>query len=210
MSIDKAMHFLRHLPLGSIFDEDRDPIPEEKDLGPADEIWLPADDRQSKAAIEFMRPIKETDQIWDLGSGDGRLLIAMAIAYGAKCVGVEINYNLYKRSIAMAEVAKMDHLVSFRHADFKTLTDLGDATVVFLHLWPEVNEKLRPLLEKQLRPGSRVISLDYNFNAWPHESRRVRYTNAEFDIIREWRIGQDGRPVNWLVQGAHDPVESLA
>jgi predicted O-methyltransferase YrrM len=118
--------------------------------------------------VEKMLQIAEVekgDVIIDLGCGDGRIVITAAKEYGARGIGVDIDPQLIEESNRLAKKAGVDHLVDFRVQD-ATKTELSSATVVSLYLTPDANELLRPRLEKQLKPGSRVITHDYPIRGW--------------------------------------------
>jgi protein-L-isoaspartate O-methyltransferase len=109
--------------------------------------------------------VRDDDTVYDLGSGDGRIVIAAAQRFGARAVGVEIRGELAERS--SAEIAKLGLQKSARiiHGDMFE-TDIGPATVVALYQLTAVNKRLRPLLEKNLRRGARVVSCDFQIPGW--------------------------------------------
>jgi cyclopropane fatty-acyl-phospholipid synthase-like methyltransferase len=105
------------------------------------------------------------DVVYDIGSGDGAIVIRAAKKYGVRGVGIEIDQDLVLKARNHAFREKVDHLVEFRAQDaFKV--DISPATVVTLYMLPEFNAKFRPILEKQLKPGSRVVSHDYPIEGW--------------------------------------------
>jgi SAM-dependent methyltransferase len=113
------------------------------------------------------------DVVYDLGSGDGRMVIAAAQEFGARGVGIEIDPALVARAEANARKAGVSHLVEFRQGDMYA-ADLAPATVVTLFLHPGPNRKLRPKLQADLRPGARVVSYIWDMGDWkPDERRRV-------------------------------------
>ena len=114
--------------------------------------------------LELARVTKD-DVVYDLGSGDGRIVIKAAKEYGARGVGIEIDPKLVKQSRAKAKEDGVSHLVEFRVQDAMKV-DVSDATVVTLYLTSEFNSKLRPILKKQLRPGARVVSHDHETKGW--------------------------------------------
>jgi len=97
--------------------------------------------------------ITSGDVVYDLGSGDGRIVIAAAQKYGAKAVGVELDRRLVEESKELAHNANVDKLVTIIQGDLLQ-TDLTGATVVAVYLLVGANEKLRPILEKNLKPGT--------------------------------------------------------
>ena len=109
--------------------------------------------------------VKADDLVYDIGSGDGAIIIQAAKKYGVKGVGIEIDEDLVRKARDNAAKAKVEHLVEFRVQDAFTV-DISPATVVTLYMLPEFNAKLRPILEKQLKPGARVVSHDYSIEGW--------------------------------------------
>src|SRR5688572_31544215 len=105
--------------------------------------------------------VKPIDVVYDLGSGDGRIVIAAAKKYGARGVGVELDPALVKQAQQNAAAAGVANRVRFVTQDL-FVTDLRPATVVTLYLLQSLNERLRPKLVRELRPGSRVVSHVFN------------------------------------------------
>lgn len=134
-----------------------------------------------RAVVEKMLELAgvgPSDTVYDLGSGDGRIVIAAAQKYGSRAVGVEIRSTLWKQSseeIAQLGLEKRARIV---HDDMFEV-DVGPATVVTLYQRTAVNDRLRPLLEKRLRPGARVVSVDFQIPDWtPTKVVRVRSENG--------------------------------
>jgi SAM-dependent methyltransferase len=121
-----------------------------------------------------MAQVKSGDVIYDLGSGDGRIIIRAAKRYGVKGVGIEIDAELVQKAKDNAFKENVGHLVEFRLQDALTV-DISPATVVTLYMLPEFNAKLRPIFEKQLKPGSRVVSHDFEIQGWvPDKVERIK------------------------------------
>ncbi|HEX2219963.1 MAG TPA: methyltransferase domain-containing protein [Gemmatimonadales bacterium] len=112
--------------------------------------------------------VGEGDVVYDLGSGDGRIVIAAA-RLGARGVGIELDRSLVAESRAHADTAGVSGRVEFRQADIFE-TDLREATVVTLYLGRGLNERLRPILLRDLRPGSRVVSQAFDMGVWRPDS----------------------------------------
>ncbi len=110
--------------------------------------------------------VSARDVVYDLGSGDGRIVIAAARRFGARGVGIEIDPDLVRDATERAEQAGVAHLVRFLHGDLFA-ADLHEATVVTLYLLPEVNRRLLPKLLVELRPGTRIVSRNYGLGDWP-------------------------------------------
>ncbi|HEX7088097.1 MAG TPA: methyltransferase domain-containing protein [Vicinamibacterales bacterium] len=105
------------------------------------------------------------DTVYDLGCGDGRIVVTAAKKYGARGVGVDINPDRIKESKANAKAAGVEHLVEFRLQDAMTV-DVSKATVVTLYLLSSSNAKLRPILTRQLKPGARIVSHAFSMGDW--------------------------------------------
>ena len=112
------------------------------------------------------------DVVYDLGCGDGRIVIAAA-KLGARSVCVDIDPQRIRESRANAERAGIAERIRFLNQDLFE-TDIGEATVITLFLWPSVNEKLRPKLWRELKPGTRVVSYIHSMGDWrPQEAVNV-------------------------------------
>jgi SAM-dependent methyltransferase len=136
--------------------------------------------------------VKRGDVVYDLGSGDGRIIIRAAKRYGARGVGFEIDPDLVALSRAAAKKEGVEHLVEFREQDALTV-DLSPATVVTLYMLPEFNLALRPLLGR-LMPGSRVVSHDFGFDGWPpHKTERMDGGLLHTHTIYLWKIEERSR-----------------
>jgi SAM-dependent methyltransferase len=105
------------------------------------------------------------DVVYDLGCGDGRIVIAAAKKYGAHGVGVDIDPQRISESIANARAAGVEKQVTFRLQDAMK-TDVSEATVVTLYLLSFANVQLRPILQKQLKPGARIVSHNFGMGDW--------------------------------------------
>lgn len=103
--------------------------------------------------------VQASDTVYDLGCGDGRIVIAAAKKHGAKAVGIELDPKLVELARTNAKTSEVEHLVTIRQGDIFE-EDFSDATVVMMYLLPELNVQLMPKL-KQLREGSRIVS--HNF-----------------------------------------------
>lgn len=113
--------------------------------------------------------VGKDDVVYDLGSGDGRIVITAAQKFGARGVGVELDADLVQESIDNASKAGVSDRTRFIRQDlFKA--DLSDATVVTLYLLPSINNQLRPKLLKELKPGTRIVSHNYTLGGnWQPE-----------------------------------------
>ena len=121
--------------------------------------------------------VSEEDVVYDLGSGDGRIVIAAAKEFGARGVGIEIDPELVKRARRKAERAGVSDRVEFRQGDLFE-ADIGEATVVTLYLWPTMNDRLRPKLMEELSPGTRILSHDFGIGDWSPDTTVTLGTNT--------------------------------
>ncbi len=111
--------------------------------------------------------VNQNDLVYDLGCGDGRIVIAAAKNYGARGVGIDLNPKRIEEANANAKTAKVENRVQFRLGNFYTV-NFSDATVVALYLPQTINYELRPILWKQLKIGSRIVSNESDMGPeWP-------------------------------------------
>jgi ribosomal protein L11 methylase PrmA len=136
--------------------------------------------------------VTSADVVYDLGSGDGRIPIAAAKKYGARGVGLDIDPLRIQESRANAKAAGVEHLVEFREQDVLT-ADLSGATVVTLYLLASANATLRPILTRQLKPGTRIVSHAFSMGpTWPAE-KVDRFTNPAGDEVTLYLWTADGK-----------------
>ncbi|MBZ5496094.1 MAG: methyltransferase domain-containing protein [Acidobacteriia bacterium] len=109
--------------------------------------------------------VKAGDTVYDIGCGDGRIVITAAKEYGAHAVGIDIDPQRIRESKANAKKAGVEELVQFIQQD-ATTADYSKATVVTLYLLPLSNTRLRPILTKQLKPGARIVSHMFDMDDW--------------------------------------------
>jgi len=126
--------------------------------------YEPSSEEVVRAMIEIAK-VGKNDLVYDLGCGDGRILIAAAQKAGARGVGVDLDPERIKESRENALKANVTDRVHFFQQDLFQ-TEIGKATVVMLYLWPEVNLKLRPKLFRELKPGTRVVSHSHDMGSW--------------------------------------------
>ena len=133
-----------------------------------DVVYIPTPQPVVDAMLE-LAAVTADDIVYDLGSGDGRIVITAAKKYGARGVGVEIDGALVARARKNAAAAGVSDRVQFVQQNLFE-ADLGKATVVTLYLLQSLNERLRPKLVRELRPGARVVSHVFNMGPeWPAE-----------------------------------------
>jgi SAM-dependent methyltransferase len=116
--------------------------------------------------------VTAADTVYDLGCGDGRIVISAAKDYGAKGVGVDINPERIQEARENAKKADVESKVRFEENDlFKA--DITKASVVTLYLLPDVNQRLRPKLLKELKPGTRIVSHSFDMGDWKPQREEV-------------------------------------
>lgn len=150
-----------------------------------DVIWIPTEDPVVTAMLKMANVTKD-DVVYDLGCGDGRIVIAAARQFGARGVGIDIDPERIKAANAAAAQAGVTDKVTFILGDiFDPAIRINDATVVTLYLLQSLNERLRPRLQRELRPGSRVVSNAFHMgDAWPAEKTEV----VGYSTIYRWTI----------------------
>ncbi|MEI7678248.1 MAG: class I SAM-dependent methyltransferase [Betaproteobacteria bacterium] len=136
--------------------------------------------------------VRADDFVLDLGSGDGRVVIAAATKLGASGIGVELDADLILESEDNAALAGVGDRVSFRREDLFKF-DLARATVITLYLVPTINMKLRPRLLNELKPGTRIVSHDFDFGDWKPDARSTVRKNVFLWIVPakiagRWRV----------------------
>jgi SAM-dependent methyltransferase len=128
-------------------------------------VPTPPDTVETMLGLAGLRP---GDVVYDLGSGDGRIVIAAAQRHGVRAVGVDIDSRRIREARRNAARAGVEDRVEFRQQDLFD-ADIRDASVVTLYLLPRVNSRLRPRLLQELRPGTRVVSHAFDMDGWPPE-----------------------------------------
>lgn len=131
-------------------------------------------------AMLKLADVKKTDIVYDLGCGDGRIVIAAAKAFGAHAVGIDIDPQRINEARANAKKAGVEDLVRFEEADLFE-ADIHQATVVTLFLLTSVNLRLRPKLLQDLKPGTRVVSNTFEMGDWkPDKEAEVTADEDEY------------------------------
>ena len=121
--------------------------------------------------------VKKGDVLYDMGSGDGRIVIEAAKKFGVRGVGIDLNPELVAKARENAAKEGVSHLVEFRAQDGLTV-DISEATVVTLYMFKWFNNALRPKLQ-QLKPGARVIAHDFDIDEWT--PTRIEYVKSPED-----------------------------
>ncbi|MGH9901899.1 MAG: SAM-dependent methyltransferase [Pyrinomonadaceae bacterium] len=135
--------------------------------------------------------VRKTDVLYDLGSGDGRIPVTAAQRFGTRGVGIDINPQRISEANENAQKAGVTDRVKFIQGDLFQ-ADIGEATVVTLYLLPEVNLRLRPKLLRDLKPGTRVVSHNYDMGDWkPAQEVRIDADGSEH-VIYYWVVPAGG------------------
>ncbi len=144
----------------------------------------------TKEAVEAMlklADVKKTDVVYDLGCGDGRIVIAAAKNFGARGVGIDINPERIQEAKANAKKEGVEELVRFEEKDlFKA--DIHEATVVTLFLLPKVNLRLRPKLLRELKPGTRIVSNTFDMGDWKPEKEQSLEGDEDYGLSHKFLL----------------------
>ena len=149
-----------------------------------DVIFVPTPNEVVDKMLE-MAKVTAKDVVYDLGCGDGRIVITAAQKYGARAVGIDIDPKRIQEANANAKAAKVAGKVRFVEADLFE-ADISEATVVTLYLLTRLNEKLKPKLLKDLKPGTRVVSHAFDMGDWKPEAT----AQVSASTVYLWRIPQ--------------------
>ena len=150
-----------------------------------DVVWVPSAPEVITAMMEAAK-VGPGDVVYDLGCGEGEIVIAAAKLYGARGVGVDLDPERIRNARANAASAGVTDRVTFIEQDLFKM-DVSPATVVTLYLLPELNERLRPKLLSELRPGSRIVSHDFGMGDWAPE-RTITVPLAREHRVLLWRV----------------------
>jgi precorrin-6B methylase 2 len=134
-------------------------------------------------AMLAMAGVKKGDVLYDLGSGDGRIPITAAKQFGVRGVGIDINPERIAEANANARAQGVTGLVTFKNEDLFE-TNFSEASVVTLYLLNSLNEKLRPKLLRDLKPGTRIVSHAFRMGDWEPE----RTQNVDGSMIYMWTV----------------------
>ena len=152
--------------------------------------------------------VNENDFVYDLGCGDGRIVITAAQRIGTRGVGVDLDPQRIKESMENARKAGVAGRVEFFQQDLFQ-TDIRQATVVMLYLWPEVNLRLRPKLLRELKPGTRVVSHSHDMGNWETDKsitapngHRVNFWVIPANVggIWEWEMPGTKEKQRWVLR----------
>lgn len=132
--------------------------------------------------------VKAGDVVYDLGSGDGRIVVTAAKKYGVKAIGFEIDPQRIKESHENIKKAGVEKLVEIRLQDIRTV-DLSQASVLTMYLLPEVNLMIRPNIWQQMKPGSRIVSHDFDMGDWkPLKTEHIKDSSTWDHTLYLWHV----------------------
>jgi SAM-dependent methyltransferase len=143
-----------------------------------DVVYVPTTEAAVQAMLK-LAGVKKSDIVYDLGCGDGRIVIAAAKSFGARGVGIDINPVRISEAKENAKTAGVENLVRFEENDLFQ-ADIREASVVTLFLLPDLNLKLRPKLLQELKPGTRIVSNTFDMGDWKPE-KEVTVGGADAD-----------------------------
>src|SRR5579885_2696757 len=146
--------------------------------------YVPTTEEAVAAMLQLAR-VEKNDIVYDLGCGDGRIVVAAAKDFGARAVGIDINPERIAEARANAKRAGVENRVRFEEGDLFT-ADIHEATVVTLFLLSSVNQKLRPKLLADLKPGTRIVSNTFEMGDWkPDKEATVEGTDHDSYFSRK-------------------------
>jgi SAM-dependent methyltransferase len=154
-------------------------------------------------AMLRLAAVGRNDLVYDLGSGDGRIVITAAARFGARGVGIEIDSQLVSVANRKARAAGVTSRVRFLQQDLFA-TDFSTATVVTMYLGPVLHQRLRPILQRQLRPGSRIVAHGWDMGEWEPDGR----TEADGRFLYYWVVPAEVAGV-WRWRGPDGRVQTL-
>jgi SAM-dependent methyltransferase len=158
--------------------------PAQPGLRPPDVIYVPTRPNVVDTMLDVAK-VRAGDMVYDLGSGDGRIVVAAA-KRGARGIGIDIDPKRVAEANENVKKNGVGDRVKILNQDLFT-TDISDATVVTLYLLPSLNLKLRPILWKTLRPGTRIVSHDFDMGDWKPEQT----LNVDGATVYYWTITPD-------------------
>lgn len=169
------------------------------------DIDLTKDDPKDKAVIRYvptpddivkqmvkLAGVGKDDVVYEPGCGDARITIEAVKAGAKKGVGIDLDKERVKESKANVKLAKLEEKIEIREGDALEIKDLGDATVVFLYMGDEFDALIRPILWKQLKVGTRVVSHRFTMGDWkPEKSISVKGDDGDTYELHLWTITED-------------------
>ena len=136
-----------------------------------DVIFVPTDELVVEAMLK-MAAVTKDDVLYDLGCGDGRIVVAAAMERGARAIGVDMDPRRIAEANALAATIGVEDRVEFLQEDLLTV-DFSEATVLTLYLLPSLNVKLKARILTELKPGTRIIAHAFNMGRWQPDAKRA-------------------------------------
>lgn len=150
--------------------------------------WVPTPDDIVDEMIK-MAKITKDDVVYEPGPGDGKVLIAAVKAGAKKAVGIELDPKKVAEAQGKVKEAKLDKVITIIEGDALKDRDYSEASVVFLYMGNEFNNLLRPILEKQLKPGTRIVSHRFVLGDWkPDETKKVTGQDGDEYLLHIWTV----------------------
>jgi precorrin-6B methylase 2 len=156
-----------------------------------DKIWVIYVPTPEEVVDEMCKiaKIKKDDVVYDIGCGDGRMVIHAVKKYGAKKgVGIDLTPERIKECKVNAKKAKVDDKVSFLQKDALTIKDFSEANVVLIYLSNYLNEALRPTLRKTLKPGARIVSHRFKMGDWKPDSTKTIKAKDNYGDLDDFEL----------------------
>jgi hypothetical protein len=181
------------------------PVPPPEAAPKLDVPYVPTPDAVLDQMLEFAAPTKD-DFLIDLGSGDGRIPITAAKRHGTRGFGVDLDPRRVAEARSNAEKEGVTDKVTFRQANLFD-TEIREATVLTLYLLPAVNIRLRPRILDELRPGTRVVSHDFDMGDWKPDrvqqlgaSKRVYFWIVPAKVAGKWTVSDKATGRDFLIE----------
>ncbi len=146
--------------------------------------YVPTPQRVVDAMLKLAQ-VTDRDFVIDLGSGDGRIVLSAAQKFGARGRGYDIDAELVERSNTAARKLKLEQSVQFEQVDVLQ-ADIRPATVITLYLLPDMMRALRAKLLRELAPGTRIVSHDFDFGEWKPERTVNLDLDEKYDVTGSW------------------------
>ena len=170
--------------------------------------WVPTPDDIVQEMIKLAQ-IKKDDVVYDLGCGDGKIVIAAVEAGAKRGVGIDIDPKKIEESKFNAKRRGVEDKVEFREQDVLKIPDLSDATVVMLYMGEDLNRQLRPILQKTLKPGSRLVSHRFTMGPeWkPDKTETITGKDGDTYLVHLWTVKGANKDEPKKEEGKKDDVK---
>lgn len=176
--------------------------------------FVPTEEKVVDAMLE-LAGVNAKDLLFDLGCGDGRIVVKAAMECGARAIGVDLDPTLLVEAQEYAAWSRVDHMVDFIHDDLLCV-DFSPATVVTLYLLPMINLKLKSRILEELRPGTRIVSHDFDMGHWEADQRIAVHDALLFlwivpaPVAGNWTLNTDEKEYRLELQQQFQKVSGKA